>query len=679
MSKSIGGWIPVFLILSFTGICWSDTSESTQSLSMNLTKMSLEELMNIEITSVSKHPEKLSKAAAAVFVITEEDIRRSGVTNIPEALRMVPGLHVARIDANKWAITARGFSGMFANKLLVLIDGRSVYTPLFSGVFWDVQDTLIEDVERIEVIRGPGAALWGANAVNGIINIITKNAKDTQGGLLSLKAGTEEHAIGGFRYGGQAGENTFYRFYTKYLNHDDFVDVSGQESNDGWEIIRSGFRVDSAISEKDDFTVQGDIYSGDEGTTYKTSILQEPYELHVDSHDGMNGANLLSRWKHRFSDISDISLQLYYDWTKRDFNIGGEERDIFDLDFQHHYQLSSRHNLIWGVGYRFTGDSIEPLLDASLMPTSREDHLFSAFVQDEITLYEDFLFLTLGSKFEHNDYSGFEVQPNARLLWTPHERHSFWASVSRAVRTPSRADHDVDLVQFVLPPNDPLLPLPLPVYPVVCGSDDFISEVVVAYEMGYRMQATEWFSLDIAAFYNDYDHLRTAENGLISLRDDPVPHFFLPVTVDNKMFGETYGVELSGNIQATSWWSLHPAYSYLQMQMHIESDSTDTLNPLTEDATPHHQFSLRSAMDISKEVELDLWLRYADNLPQYDLSGYLTLDARLGWRPTESFELSIGARNLLDDRHPEFGDPGLVRIVAREVERSFYLKGVWRF
>ncbi|RJP22943.1 MAG: TonB-dependent receptor [Candidatus Omnitrophota bacterium] len=674
-----GGWILILLLFASAGICRAKTDNSSDLLAMNLTKLSLEELMNIEVTSVSKQPERLSQAAAAVFVITQDDIRRSGVNSIPEALRMVPGLQVARIDASKWAISSRGFNGMFANKLLVMIDGRSVYTPLFSGVFWDAQDTLIADVERIEVIRGPGAALWGANAVNGIINIITKHAKDTQGGLLAMKLGTEENAVGGFRYGGKVSDNTFYRVYTKYLNHDDFVNASGTDRNDEWDVIRGGFRVDSSLSESDELTVQGDLYGGKEGTTYQTAVLQEPYNLNVHSRDGMAGGNLLSRWSHIFSDVSDSSLQLYYDWTKREFNIGAEERHSFDIDFQHHYQWNTRNDLMWGLGYRFTGDSLDAILDASLVPPNREDHLFNAFLQDEITIWEDVLKLTLGSKFEHNDYTGFEIQPNARLLWTPHTRHTVWASVSRAVRTPSRADHDIRLQQYILPPNDPFLPLPLPVSPLVYGSRDFNSEDVIAYELGYRVQAKDWLSFDIASFYNDYDHLRTAEIGLISFDSSPIPHFFLPLTVDNNMNGETYGMELAANIQPANWWSLHPAYTFLQIQLHTNSLSNDVLNYEIERQNPHHQFSLRSSMDLSKVVDFDLWLRYVDNIPQMNVPAYLTLDARLGWKPSETFELSIGVQNLFDDRHQEFGDPQLVRSLASEVERNVYIKGEWRF
>ncbi len=660
-----------------TGIYSVNYVLSTEIEPSSLSNLTLEELMNIEITSVSKRPEKLSQAAAAVYVITQEDIRRSGATNIPEALRMVPGLQMARIDANKWAISTRGFTWMFANKLLVLIDGRTVYTPLFSGVFWDAQDTLLEDVDRIEVIRGPGAALWGANAMNGIINIITKHAKDTQGGLLTLSAGTEENAVGGVRYGGKVGDNTFYRVYSKYLNHDDFVNVAGEDMNDRWDMIRSGFRMDSKLSSSDELMVQGDIYGSEIGTTYSVPVFQEPYAKELDFDESNAGAFLLSRWNRVLSDTSDMSLRLYYDWTNREIDIGGQDRDTFDLDFQHHFQWAGKHKFIWGAGYRFTTDSFDDTLTVSLDPASRSDHLFSAFVQDEIALWEDYLKLIIGSKFEHNDYSGFEIQPNARLVWTPHPRHTIWTAVSRAVRTPSRGDHDVRLIPEIYPPDNPIHPSPYPVFSILEGSDDFTSEEMLAYELGYRLQATDWLSLDLAGFYNVYDRLRTSEFGLLTIEDEPPPrHFFVPTFLDNKMDGETYGFELAATVQPSPGWNVQAVYSFLSMQFHPDSDSMDLNFESLETDIPH-QFMIRSFLDVTPHVEWDVRLRYVDKYNQ--ISGYTAVDTRLGWKPTKSFELSIGANNLFDDRHLESGSPVTIDILPSEVERNVYIKAVWKF
>ncbi len=640
-----------------------------------LTLMSLEELMNIEITSVSKKPQALSDAAAAIFVITQEDIRRSGISNIPEALRMVPGLQVARIDSNKWAVSSRGFNDFFANKLLVLIDGRSVYTPLFSGVFWDVQDVLLEDVDRIEVIRGPGAALWGANAVNGVINIITKNAKETQGGLLTSTYGKEEKGIGGMRYGGNIGEDSYYRIYGKYFNRDAYVDEKGDTTADDWHASRGGFRIDSTLSDQDTLTVQSDIYEGKSGLTFLSPSVEKPYSQYIDTDEQVSGAHILSRWKKIFSESSDLALQLYYDWNQRESLMFHENRHTFDIDFQHHYQLGSRQDFLWGLGYRFSGDDIENSFMYSFDPSNRDDHLFNGFIQDEISLIDEQLKLTLGSKFEQNDYSGFEIQPNARLSWTPHANHTFWASISRAVRTPSRGDYHLQ-ANFEFPIDDPRNPFPLPIIVNAEGNTDFVSETLLAYELGYRVLIHENLSLDTALFYNDYDHLRTGEL-VAPIQAHPwIPgHLFVSLYGDNKMEGETYGFEVAADYRFTNWWTLHTTYSFLQMQLHPDQSSNDLLLEAAEGESPHHQFSLRSSMDLTKTVELDSWFRFVDNLPSFDIQSYFSFDVRLGWHPKDNLELSIGAQHLFQNRHPEFR----IRSGITEIERNVYAKITWKF
>jgi iron complex outermembrane receptor protein len=640
----------------------------------DLTSLSLAELMSIEITSVSKKPQILSGAAAAVFVITREDIRRSGVASIPEALRMAPGLNVARMDSNKWAISSRGFNDFFANKLLVLIDGRIVYTPLFSGVFWDVQDVVLEDVDRIEIIRGPGATLWGANAVNGVINIITRNAIDTQGGLATAGIGTEEQGFGAIRYGGKIGETAHYRMYAKYFNRDAFVDEIGNDAYDDWHYSRSGFRLDSHF-ETDSLTVQGDLYNGESGLTFLAPEREPPYTSLLNTSEQNSGANLLTRWKRTFSDSSDLALQLYYDWYRRNSPMFDENRDTVDLDFQHRFAFTDRQSVIWGLGYRFNGDRIDNSFMYSFDPTSQNDQLFSAFLQDEITLSPDEIRLILGSKFEHNDYSGFEIQPNARVLWTPHENHTFWASVSRAVRTPSRGDTDLE-VNFLFPIHDPRNPLPIPLIMNARGNKDFLSEDVQAYELGYRMQATRWLSLDMALFYNAYNRLRTAESaGPVTVSPLLPNHVIIPLIGGNKMDGETYGFELSSETRFSSWWKIQAVYSFLQMQLHPDTNSTDFILESAEGESPNHRISLRSSMDIARNLELDCWFRYTDELSSLNIPSYYNVDLRIGWRPSQNVELSVGAQNIVNDHHPEF------RIRARptEVERSVYAKITWRF
>ena len=645
---------------------------------IDLTELSLEELMEIEIISASKKEERLFEAAAAVYVITGEDIRRSGVTSIPEALRMVPGMEVAHIDANKWAITSRGFNDLFANKLLVLIDGRSVYTPLFSGVFWEAQDVLLEDVERIEVIRGPGAALWGANAVNGIINILTKSARDTQGGFLVTGVGSEERGFGCFRYGGKVGEEVYYRVYAKYFNRDNFVHASGKEAADGWDVLRGGFRMDWDISDHNSLTLGGDIYDGDAGLTYRViDSLEPPYERTFDFAVPIKGGDVLGRWEHTFSDVSDLALQLYYDRAEREDAVVEGYLHKFDVDFQHRFGSGECQEIVWGFGYRFMSDEISGDFLMSVHPERRDYDLLSAFAQDEITFVEDRLRLTLGSKFEHNDYTGFEIQPNVRLLWTPHDRHTAWGAISRAVRTPSRGEDDTRIVREVLPSG--LISPDFPTAIVVLGSRDFESEELLAFETGYRVRPTDRFFLDVAAFYSLYDKLLTVEPGTPYREAFPPPeHVVVPLIADNKMEGETYGVELEGDCRVLDWWRLRAKYAYLQMQIHLYEGSSYTPGEDWEGISPHHQLSLRSSMDLPGRLELDLEGRYVDDLPDIDIQSYLSCDIRLGWNPIENLEATVVGQNLLNDHHPEFRAPHTPSLPT-EVERGVYGAIRWRF
>lgn len=637
----------------------------------DLMQMSIQELMNIEVTSVSKKQQKISETAAAVFVITQEDIRRSGATNIPDLLRMVPGLEVARIDANKWAVSSRGFNARSANKLLVLMDGRSVYNPIYSGVFWDVQDTVLADVERIEVIRGPGASIWGANAVNGVINIITKSARDTQGGLIEAGGGTEERGFSTVRYGGKLNENAFYRIYAKYFNRDAGAFVFGDGANDDWQEGRSGFRVDWQSSPRDSLTLQGDVYKGGAGQSLVLPSLLSPYEEIADDESDMAGANVLGRWKRSLSDTSGIGLQVYYDWVQRDQVEFGQRNNVFDIEGQHLFAVGERQEIIWGLGYRLTHYDTDGSFYVSLDPDSSTDSLFSAFVQDEIALVKDRLHLTLGSKFEHNDYSGFEVQPTARLLYKPVQNHEVWAAVSRAVRTPTPLEQEARFNAAVIPPD---------ILVSIFGSESFEAEDLLAYELGYRSQITDRLSLDIATFYNAYSRLRAFQAGTPFFEFSPSPaHLDIPLIFTNDMDGESYGVEVAADWRLLKWWRLQAAYTFLQLHLKAQGQSLEEESEIFEGTSPEHQFSLRSSMDLPKGIELDLWLRYVDDLPILDVDSYITLDARLAWRPMESLELSLVGQNLLDGQHLEY-DPELeVPVIPAEVERSGYVKVTWYF
>src|SRR6202165_2341930 len=452
-SQSMDSMTPLrrLCLLSVLGVFLTvTTSAQNQPNIPDVPAITLEDLMNLQVTSVSKRAQKLADAAAAIFVITQDDIRRSGASSIPEALRMAPGLEVARIDENKWAIGSRGFNGRFDNKLLVLIDGRSVYTPLFSGVYWNVQDVLLEDIDRIEVIRGPGATLWGANAVNGVINIISKKTKDTQSAVVTAGAGSEERGSGGFRYGSKIGD-TSYRAYGKYFNWGPSVYPSGMTAHDGWDALRGGFRADWTPAGADSLTLQGDIYRSKYGETLTGPSLSSPYSGTCPNNGKYSGGNILGRWNHS-SEGSSMSLQMYYDnMTIADNSLFVDHQNIFDMDFQHGFHVGDSQQFVWGLGYRSIRDRNDSSFSVSLQPNQVTLNHFSAFVQDEISLVDNRLRLTFGSKFEHNDFTGFEVQPNARLLWTLTPNQSVWTAVSRAVRTPALTEEGLRLNSAAIP------------------------------------------------------------------------------------------------------------------------------------------------------------------------------------------------------------------------------------
>src|ERR1700681_2250715 len=548
-SQSMDSMTPLrrLCLLSVLGVFLTvTTSAQNQPKIPDVTAITLEDLMNLQVTSVSKRAQKLADAAAAIFVITQDDIRRSGASSIPEALRLAPGLEVARIDENKWAIGSRGFNGRFDNKLLVLIDGRSVYTPLFSGVYWNIQDVMLEDVDRIEVIRGPGATLWGANAVNGVINIITKAAKSTQSALAAAGGGTETRGSGSVRYGGRLNQGTYYRGYAKYFNVGPSIDPStGRRADDNWDALRGGFRTDWTSSGPDSLTVQGDLHRSGYGETLTVPSLNTPYSSTFPNQGSISGGNLLGRWNHAFAN-SSTSLQMYYDHTSITENsLFTDHQDIFDIDFQHTFHATESQDVVWGLGYRSSRDGNNSSSVVSLQPNQLTLNQFSAFAQDEISLFDKRLRITLGSKFEHNGFTGFEIQPNTRLLWTITRNQSLWTAVSRATRTPALTEEGLRLNSAVVPPGTPQNPTPLPVLISVFGSRQFKSEDLLAYEAGYRVQVTSNFSTDIAVFYNHYTHLRTAEPGAPFLEVNPTPlHIVAPFFAGNKMSGGTYGTEL---------------------------------------------------------------------------------------------------------------------------------------
>jgi iron complex outermembrane recepter protein len=644
----------------------------------DVTSMSLEDLMNMQVTSVSKRSQKVADAAAAVFVITQEDIRRSGATSIPDALRMVPGLEVAQIDQNKWAIGSRGFNGRFDNKLLVLIDGRSVYTPLFSGVYWNVQDVVLEDVDRIEVIRGPGATLWGANAVDGVINIITKSAKATQGGLVSAGAGSQEATAETVRYGSKVKDNTYYRVYGKYYDWYPSIDPTGTTASDGWHALRGGFRLDSNATTRDSITVQGDIYHDNFGETLTVPSLTSLWSTYP-NNGYESGGDLLGRWNHSFS-RSSTSLQMYYDRTNiADPTVFGDHESVYDIDFQHDIHLGESQELVWGLGYRSIQDTNGSSFTVALRPDHSSLNQYSAFVQDEVNLLDNHMHITVGSKFEHNPFTGFEFEPNVRVLGTLTNKQSVWAAVSRAVRTPALTEEGLQLNVGIVPPGTAPFNSPLPLVEAIFGSPQFGSEDLLAYEVGYRVQATNSFSLDIAAFYNNYTNLRSAEPGAPILVGSPVPSYVvLPFVASNKMSGGTYGIEPFAEWKILPRWKLMGSYSFLRMNIHKNANSLDPTPDLPNGASPRHQYYFRSSLDLPKHLEQDLMLRYVDNLPGLNIPSYYSLDLHIGWKPVSQVQLSFGAQDLLNSQHLEF-IPEFINTLPTQVRRTYFGSIAWTF
>ncbi len=637
-----------------------------------LTELSLERLLEITVVSASRKSQSLADVTSAVFVITQEDIRRSGATTIPDLLRMVPGVQVASIDGNSWAISIRGFNGTFANKLLVMIDGRSVYTPLYGGVFWDVQDSLLENIERIEVIRGSGGTMWGANAVNGVINIITKNSQDTKGTFFSGLAGSNEKGTVGARYGSDIGENTSYRLFAKHVDRDSTYMTTGR-AQDSTRLTRGGFRLDNAASSSLQLTLQGDMYGGTVGNTATIPTLSYPFSKTVNPSTDLLGGNFLSRLDWLQSESSKFSLQLYYDRTRRDTTFVKEDRDTVDIDLQHNLHFAKRHELTWGVGYRFLHDNTAGTQGVfTLTPDSRSDNLLNLFLQDEITLLPETIRLIIGTKFEHNDYTGWELQPSARVSWTPVRGYSVWAAVTRSVRTPTRSDQDVRINLAVIPPTPEI---PLPSVPVMIGNRQLKSETLIAYELGFRADTSQNTSMDFSLFYNRYRNIMGSEQGIPYIEGGT--QLTIPINYINLHNYQSGGGEMSLQWQPLEWWKLKGGYAYIRFYgSEVEDSRLST-------GTPAHQATIRSMCSLGRDVDFDLWVRYVGNnrypliTETVHIPAYTTMDARVAWRPADGVELSLIGQNLLEKRHIETVSD--FTVMRHEVERSVYGKVAWTF
>lgn len=664
--------------------CYADANAGSQEDSTDFTKFSLEELKDVVIVSASKKPEMVSGVAAAVYVITQEDIRRSGVTSIPEALRLAPGVHVARITATDWAINIRGLNDQFAQNLLVMIDGRKVYTHVFSGVFWDIQDTVIEDIDRIEVIRGPGAALWGANAVNGVINIITKKAKQTQGWQAIVLGGSEEQS-GSLRYGSTLDKGAHYRTYGKFFNRGDLSDVglegldgtsdpNDAQSSDDWRSVRGGFRFDLepghglASTSPNNFTLQGEAYANRFEKEFERRSIIFPGAVSNQNEQTetskATGWHMLGRWQYNIANDSETILQIYYDQTKKDYDPGSGQVHTTDLDFQHRLPFGNSQEIVWGFEYKFISDEFDDNANIQMNPSQLDQNQWSAFVQDEVTIIPDRLTFIAGSKFDYNEFTGVEVQPSIRALYTPEKRYSVWAAISRAVRVPSRLElhgRTSDLID--VPEIDPDDPVEVTTH----GNSDLESEELTSYELGVRLTTPLRLRFDATLFYNDYNELTGLE-----LDDNDPDDDRIDLGCNNNRSGQAYGFELALDWKIYSNWMLRGSYSYLLTMIDenkVEDPSIAAL--ISQDSNPRHLFSVRSYLDITPQSDFDLWFRYVSRLPERDIDGYMVMDARIAWRLHADLELSLVGQNLLESGHSEFS--------SLEVERSIYAKIDWKF
>lgn len=605
---------------------------SVNAEAFDIKKLSLEQLMSIDVYSVSRRLEPYQRAPSAIYVLTANEIRRSRVTSVPEALRLVPGVQVARVDANKWAVSIRGFNSRTSNKLLVVVDGRSIYDPLFSGVLWESRDLLIDDIERIEVIRGPGGTLWGANAVNGIINIVTKHTRDTQGSLAILRAGTEERAMGVYRYGWEPNKDQNARVYAKAFERDTGYSP-GSDAHDGISSSQAGFRWDWALNSRDDLRISADYY--DVTADQRDSPIATQNVPH-------QGGNLTTRWKRSLADGGTLRAAFNYDHFNLDNTQLGELRDTYEFELQHGFNPMPKHQFNWGVDYRLTSDDLTDGSVLKINPHRRDAVTTGIFVQDTLGLFDEQLNITLGTKFEHNAYTGTEWQPNLRIAWSPDARRTAWASAARAVRVPSRLETDL-------------------VFGGIELGKGFDAERLAAYELGYREQYAQDIWYDVSLFYNEYSHLLSIEQNFV---------------FDNRLHGFTYGAELTGRWKPATNMSLNASYSWLEMELRTRSGSVDvTSAPRIEGSSPRHQLVLRGAIDLQTNIELDATLRFVDKLTALDVPSYGELDLGVGWTPQSNLEMSLVGQNLLHSHHQE----QLTSAGPVEIQRGAYLKTSWRF
>lgn len=658
------------LILVSAACLLRAATQGTEPAAQQLKSLSLEQLGNLEVTTQSKEPTEVWNTPAAVYVLTGEDIRRSGVTNVADALRLVPGVNVARVNGSRnWAVGIRGFGDQFSKYVLVLIDGRSVYTPLFGGVLWTINNVMLEDIDRIEVIRGPGGTIWGADAVNGIINIITKHSQDTKGTLVSSGGGNVDENTEDARYGSAHKSWTYRANAFGFVRSPEFH-ASGTPNYDWSRFGQTGFRADR-VKDSNDIAIQGDAYWGKFGDAQLLSTYTPPASFISYKSQNVSGGNLRAQWRRQFANKSDLYLQAFWSHDHRIGSNFGEDRDTFDVDFLQRLAATHFQQFTYGLGLRISPSTVtQTIPTATFNPLHKTDSIYSAFLQEELRLVPDKLSFILGSKFEHNNYTGFEYQPSGRLLFTPTQKLSAWASISRAVRTPDRVDEDIQVDVFAL--SAPLI------YARVVGNHDLNAERLVAYEAGIRTLLHSRLYLSGAAFLNSYHDLIAQSAGTFSIA--PVPPFppgadLLTFQYINGIHGTTSGLEIAPDWQAASFWRIRAAYSFLDVKLHDQPGFSDTvtLKNLTG-SSPTHQAFIQSNFDLPGHLEFDQSFRYVNSLPAQSVRAYTTADARIGWTPSKALSISVTGQNLFQPHHAEFGiDPPPIV----EIKRGVYARLVW--
>ena len=642
----------------------------------DLTTLQIEDLMNVDVTSASKKEQKLSQVPAAIFVITKEDVHRSGADNLPDLLRMVPGMDVAQITPSVWAISTRGFNGQYSNKLLVLIDGRTVYTPIFSGVYWDAQDVPLDSIERIEIICGPGAAIWGANAVNGVINIITKSAREMQRGAATATGGTLEHGSGMVGYGGLIGGRGAYRVFADGFEMGHYLTPDHQNGEDDWHRVHGGFRVDTELSAKDSLTIEGEAVRGNAGERFDSVVsIAPPVNATLDLRNHFSGWSVLARWKRVTSPRSESSLQVYFDRSNRGDGTYGVGLNTFDLDYQNHLNWGQRQDLVWGLGFRTYSDDTATTIRTSFTPADLTTRIYSSFVQDEIAIRPNRLYVTLGTKFEHDYYNGFNWQPTARMAWIPDDGDMFWAAVSGAQASPSRAYTAVRFNYEVLPGPGNLTALVS-----LFGNPNSKNERLTATEAGYRKQFSTVLSFAASAFFNQYRDLTSEEPGSPVLEANPAPeHLLIPLYIGNGLRGETHGIEMFANVKVANRWTLSPGYTFLTMHLHLDAGSMDITGvPDTQGGSPNQQAQLRSQVNLPRHWQWTTSAYFVGRLASPKIPSYTRLDTNLAWQLSDKISLGLVGQNLLKNLHQEYSGPDLT-VLPSLVRRSAYGRLAWRF